>query len=197
MPADVNSTCGRYARLTQSEFEAHRMRIRRQFATRPGQQRALIGARRNGTQTKSDGMELQAEKRSFQFSLTAIFAVVTLLALPCGYLAREASIVNMRARAWDENDSDIERSEAAFRARDILIEREELANRCVRLQTPSAAKPSWLRNALGDVFHDQPRLVLRPANDPRTKRLLELFPETEWFYFSPSSVPDGRGNPSD
>ena len=111
-------------------------------------------------------------KPSFQFSLRTLFIVVTLLAIPCGYVGYQAKLVRERKAMIEQ----------IREGKGLVVP--------VDVKTwPKMPTPSWIRRVLGDepVYSIGIEQSSKPSND----EIRELFPEAAVYHFDPPPPREG------
>src|SRR5581483_3744764 len=120
--------------------------------------------------------------RRFQFSLRTLLIVVTLLAIPCGWLGWQAKIVRDRKATWARISKSGGHDSALWSLTTSQREPD-------RRGTGYPKTVSWIRRLLGD----------RPVNGiilPDTlppddvEQILKIFPEAEMWYWHPVAEKD-------
>jgi hypothetical protein len=109
-------------------------------------------------------------RRRFQFRLRTLMIGVTLLAVPCAYVAHEAQIVSER-KEWIRAHSGPLRLSSA-RSSDIATVVPGDSNRA----------PSLIRRWLGDEPKESIN-VSKNLSRPQLKEIISLFPEAAIFAF--------------
>jgi hypothetical protein len=111
-------------------------------------------------------------RRLFQFSLRTLLACVVLVAVACGYLSHEASIVRAR-KAWlSIHGHPLE--DAAMAAQDGL-------------HADPEKSPSWLRRWVGDKAQDA--IFLNEPSPSAVSEATDLFPEARIIEMHPKRSP--------